>query len=197
MLIFSFLRWFTGDYRASTLALALEPESFMGFRNVRSRRRKTRIRQPGLIKGGPRGLDREEPSSNIDTPGRLPTREVDGIAVSAFTTRGVETDESKRDSSPTPLRGSDRPGLKTQIFPKLIVCVHAATDHLVRQNTHSNMGDATRRQTLDTIQPFNPKTSGNIAHAFFLKAACPDSHLSTQRLQTSGLMHSSSSPKPS
>jgi hypothetical protein len=36
---------------------------------------------------------------------------------------------------------------------------------------------------LTRIQTFNPKTSGNITQTFFLKSACPDSHLSKQILQ--------------
>lgn len=39
------------------------------------------------------------------------------------------------------------------------------------------------------IQPFSPKTSGNIAQAFFLNSACPVSHRSTQLPQIPGLTH--------
>ena len=49
--------------------------------------------------------------------------------------------------------------------------------------------NAVGNKFISQIQPFNLKTSGNIAQTFFLNSACPDSHLPTQLLQIPGPTH--------
>ena len=44
-------------------------------------------------------------------------------------------------------------------------------------------------ELLTRVQSFNSKASDNIAQAFFLSSACPDSHLSTHLAQIPGPTH--------